>query len=564
MNVRRIKRALSTLLAASLLLSILVGPAPTALAQQKQETPEEKKLREQEDKAKKKEEEKKGKEEKERAKETKKYNTLKDFSEDLYASNFEYRDQVDEQFLELQGHHAREAYYINNNNRVDAVKTGRDSRGDDLLELRRVLYDNPRVAEYINRLGQRLVPEDSDKLYTFKVTVNPIPTAYTLSTGTVLISSGMVSLLDNEAQLAYVLAHELAHVHRDHWKLKVMMDEAQDEYNRKQENKARWRGALIGLAAGAALGAAAGAGAGDTARVAYYGMSLGQDIAVRYAKRLNVDWHTLQEDEADDFALKLVLANGYDAQEVPKLYDTLARVARSDARMQLGFLGNRGRIRQRSEFSQRQLKGALSGKYQELLAAGKLLGTSPEFSLIMAELKRDNGIEAFQYDMLSMAKANLQQAHTLRSDDPLATYYYARVLKQVGRTPEELTQAQQLILSAIRLDTRQNIPEIQLHRAMLLIDSKEPGQQAEAVDSLKKYVTAYQKKRIEERNTDTTLPGNIDIIYDYMRLLGEKSWRAPSAQPVLAGGVPTAPPPALPASSPATSRPVPASGTRKP
>jgi predicted Zn-dependent protease len=561
MTVRRITHALSTFLTFSLLLGILIVPAAPARAQQKQETPEEKKLREQEDKAKKKEEEKKGKEEKARAQETKKYNTLKDFSEDLYASNFEYRDQVDEQFLELQGHHAQEAYYINTNNMENAVRTGRDSRGDDLLRLRRVLYDNPRVSEYLNRLGQRLVPEDSDKLYTFKVTVNPIPTAYTLSTGTVLVSSGMISLLDNEAQLAYVLAHELAHVHRDHWKLKVMMDEAQDEYNRKQENKARWRGALIGLAAGAAIGAAAGGG-DAAARLAVDGMTIGQNIAMRYAKRLNVDWHALQEDEADDFALKLVLANGYDAQEVPKLYDTLARVARSDARMQLGFLGNRGRIRQRNEFSQRQLKGALSGKYQELLAAGKLVGTSPEFSLIMAELKRDNGIEAFQYDMLSMAKANLQQAYTLRSDDPLATYYYARVLKQVGRTAEDLAQAQQLILTAIRLDARQNIPEIQLHRAMLLIDSKEAGQQAEAVDSLKKYVVAYQKKRVDERNTDYTLPGNIDIIYDYMRLLGEKNWRAPSAQPTLAGGVPTAPPPALP--NTASPKPVPASGQRRP
>lgn len=533
------------------LLALAAQNPPAAQA----ESPEEKKLREQQDKTKKKEEERKEREAKAREKETKKYNTLKEFAEDLYARDFEFRDQVDEAYLDLQAQHALEAHRINTQRSGEYLQT--ENEGEP-LKIRRALYDNPRVSEYVNRLGQRIVPEDSDKLYAFKVTVNPIPAAYTLSTGTILVSTGMVSLLDNEAQLSYVLAHELAHVYKDHWRLKVMMPLAEQEYNERQEKKrAMWAGILgiAGAGIGAAVGGKNGAGWG-----AVSGLTAGYVISSVWSRKLSTDWYVAQENEADDFALAAMLDRSYDPQEVPKLYNMMAQVARSDSRTQLGFLGGRARIRERNDYSQRLLGGSLQGKFQDLLKSGKLVGTSPEFNLIMAELKRDNGIEAFYYDMFQMAKMNLRQSYTLRSDDPLAAYYYARVLKQVGRNKDELEQAEQLILTAIRLDTRQGIPEIQLHRALLLIESKEPAQQAEAVQSLKQYVLAFQKRRMEQRGEDGTLPSNVDILYDYMRLLGDKSWKAPppgAPRPVLATAPapqPSAPPDATVKTSAAPAR----------
>jgi predicted Zn-dependent protease len=511
-----------------LLVGLLLMPAPisTALAQEKgaaqSETPEEKKLRERQESLKKKEEERKEKEAKARTKETKKYNTLKDFAEELYASDPEFRDQVDDAYRDLQSSHADEAYRINTSPGKEYLYT--ENGGE--LKIRRALYDNPRVQEYVNRLGQSIVPDDSESLYAFRVTVHPIPAAYTLSTGTILITTGMISVLDNEAQLAYVLAHELAHVHKDHWKIKVMMPLAEEEYNEKQEKKrARW-GLVAGLAGGlvgGALNGQQGALIGGSS-----GLLAGYAISSLYSKKLSTDWATAQENEADDFALKAALSKSYDIQEVPRLYEVMARVARSDSRTQLGFLGSRGRIRERTEYAQKVLNGALQGQYQEALKSGKLLGTSPEYNLIMAELKRDNGIEAYYFDMFQMARMNLQQSVTLRSDDALAAYYYGRVMKQVGRTKEDLDTAQQYLTTAIRLDTRQNIPEVQLHRALMLMDRKDPTAQTEAVAALKLYVTAFQRRRLEHSRDDAWVPPNVDILYDYMRLLGDKMWKAPS------------------------------------
>jgi predicted Zn-dependent protease len=499
-----------------------------AQTKQQAESPEDKKLREREESLRKKEEDRKDREAKARTKEARKYQTLREFAEDQYASDSDFRGQVDDAYLDLQSAHAIDAYRINTSHPKELLAT--ENEGEP-LKIRRALYDNPRVQEYVNRLGQQIVPDDSEKLYSFKVTVNPIPAAYTLSTGTVLVTTGMISLLDNEAQLAYVLAHELGHVYKDHWRIKVMMPLAEEEYNKRQEKKrAMWAG-LLGLA-GASIGAAVNGGTG-AATGGVIGLGAGYALGSYYSQRIASDWELAQENEADDFALKATLGKSFDIQEVPRLYETMARVARLDSRTQLGFLGARSRIRERSEYAQKLINGALQPQYQEALKANKIKGTSPEFNLIMAQLKRDNGIEAFYFDMFQMAKVNLQQSVTLRNDDPLAIYYYGRVLKQVGRTKEELDTAEQSLQAAVRLDTRQVIPEIQLHRALMLMDNKDQPNQPEAIAALKSYIIAYERKRIESFRDEGLLPSNVDILYDYMRLLGDKNWRAPELAELL-------------------------------
>jgi predicted Zn-dependent protease len=496
-----------------------------AVAHAQQESKEEKKLRERQEELKRKEEERKEKEEKARSREIKKYNTLREFAEDQYATDVGFRDEVDGAYLDLQSQHALDAYKINVQRQGEVALAETE---DQHFRMRRVLYDNPWVQDYVNRIGQKLVPEESDKLYAFKVTYHPIPYAYTLSTGTILISTGMISVLDSEAQLAYVLAHELGHVHKNHWKVKIMMPLAEEEYNKRQQVKrAIWAGifgaagAIIGGAAKGKDGAVVGLLAGATA---------GYVIGTFYNQRIALDWDDAQENEADDFAVRAVVERFYDVQEVPKLYTAMQQISRFDERMQLGFLGLRTRLRDRKEHCEKVLQGPLQAKYQELLKAGKLMGTTPEYNLIMAELKRDNGIEAYRFDMFEMAKRNLQQAVSLRSDDALASYYYGRILKLVGRTKEERDQAQQYLARAISLDTRQTIPEIQLQRALMLMDSKEPATQTQALQALKDYIVSFQKRQVEGVRQDDSLPPNVSVLYDYIRLLGDKSWKAPAPE----------------------------------
>jgi predicted Zn-dependent protease len=503
------------------------GPANTAQEKPKTESSEEKKLREQDEKRRKKEEQRKNNESKLRASQDKKYRTLTEFAQDLYAGDVDFKEQVDEAYLDLQSEHSNEAYEFNISQNKELLRTENEG---EVLKLRR-LYDNPRVQDYVNALGQRIVPEDSDKLYSFKVFMNPIPQAYTLSTGTILISSGMVSLLENEAQLTYVLAHELAHVYKDHWRIKVMLPFAETEYNERQERKQMmWAGVLA--LAGAGLGGAVGGKNGALAG-AGTGLVAGLVVGNYYSKKMALDWNAAQEDEADDFALKAILDKSYDIKEVPRLYAVMAQVAGRDSRAQLGFLGARSRIKERVEHAQKLIDGPMQVPYQAALQANKIKGTSPEFNLIMSELKRDNGIEAFYRDMFQVAKMNLQEAVMLRSEDPLAAYYYGRVMKVVGRTKEELDLAQHSLLKAVALDVRHEIPDVQLHRALLLMDTKDASNNAEAIKALKAYITDYGRKHAMIKEYDGVLPRNLDVLYGYMSLLGEKTWTAPTLAELL-------------------------------
>jgi hypothetical protein len=500
--------------------------AGTRAPQSEQESKEEKKMREQQDKRAKKEEGRKDKEVKARSKEEKKYNTLFEFAQDHYASDIDFRDQVDRAYRDLQSQHALQAHQINVTRTTELVSPESE---DQTLKIRRVLYDNPWVQDYVNRVGQRLVPDDSTKLYAFKVTYHPIPYAYTLSTGTVLISTGMISLLDNEAQLAYVLGHELAHVYKEHWKVKVMMPLAEEEYNKRQEKKRALWGALF-AAGGAAIGGAARGGTGAIIG-AVSGFLAGEVVGALFNQKIGIDWEDAQENEADEFALRAVLDRAYDPQEAPKLLASMEDVSRLDERVQLGFLGLRSRLKARREFAERALAGPLQGKYNDLMKSGKMLGSTSDFNLVTAELKRDNGIEAYQFDMFEMARRNLKQAVDLRSDDARAAFYYGRVLKLVGRTKEEGDAAQQYLLTAIRLDTRKAIPEVQLQRALLLMDSKN-GNQTEAAQAIREYIVAFQNRIVDKRQQAGSLPPNLDTLYDYLRLMGDKSWKAPPPEPV--------------------------------
>ena len=515
----------------------------------KTESEEGKKLRKAEEAQSKKDEDRKRKDEKQRASDARKYQTLNDFAEELYASDRDFREEVDEAYLDVQSRQAAEAYQINTSHRQELLVTENEG---EMLKIRRALYDNPRVQEYVNRLGQQIVPDDSDKLYAFKVTVNPIPQAYTLSTGTILVSTGMISILDNEAQLAYVLAHELGHVYKDHWRTKVMMPLAEEEYNKKQENKRKMWAGIFALA-GAGVGAAVGGGNGIIPG-AMGGLVAGYAISSYWAKKSSLEWNPTQENEADDFALKATLGKSFDIKEVPRLYAAMAQVAQTDRRIELGFLGARTRIRERTEHAQKLIDGSLKAQYDEALKANRIKGMSPEFNAIMSDLKRDNGIEAFYFDMFQMARMNLQQSIMLRSDDPVTAYYYARVMKQVGRTKEELDQAQQWLLKAIKLDVRHDIPEVQLHRALLLMENKDATSNTEAIASLKNYILAYERKRVTKKSNDELLPPNIDVLYGYLRLLGEQTWTAPNDTEILkaSSGNPVGPTGQLPAQLPAS------------
>ena len=75
-------------------------------------------------------------------------------------------------------------------------------------------YDDPELQAYIDRVGQRLVANSDmpDKVFTFSVLDSPDINAFATPGGFIYINRGLLAYLDNEAELAGVLSHEIGHV----------------------------------------------------------------------------------------------------------------------------------------------------------------------------------------------------------------------------------------------------------------------------------------------------------------------------------------------------------------
>lgn len=75
------------------------------------------------------------------------------------------------------------------------------------------LVQDPVVTEYVNRVGQNLVRNsDSQVPFTIKVVDADEINAFALPGGFFYVNSGLILAADEEAELAGVMAHEIAHV----------------------------------------------------------------------------------------------------------------------------------------------------------------------------------------------------------------------------------------------------------------------------------------------------------------------------------------------------------------
>lgn len=79
------------------------------------------------------------------------------------------------------------------------------------------LVQDPVVNEYVNRLGQNLVRNSDAKVpFTIKVVDSDDINAFALPGGFFYVNSGLILAADEEAELAGVMAHEIAHVAARH------------------------------------------------------------------------------------------------------------------------------------------------------------------------------------------------------------------------------------------------------------------------------------------------------------------------------------------------------------
>ena len=85
------------------------------------------------------------------------------------------------------------------------------------VERQAKLINDPIIAEYVNRVGQNLVRNSDAKVpFTIKVIDSEEVNAFALPGGFFFVNSGLILKAESEAELAGVMAHEIAHVAARH------------------------------------------------------------------------------------------------------------------------------------------------------------------------------------------------------------------------------------------------------------------------------------------------------------------------------------------------------------
>jgi len=86
-----------------------------------------------------------------------------------------------------------------------------------MVESNARMIQDPVIVEYVNRVGQNLVRNSDAKVpFTIKVVDSDDINAFALPGGFFYVNSGLILAADNEAELAGVMAHEIAHVAARH------------------------------------------------------------------------------------------------------------------------------------------------------------------------------------------------------------------------------------------------------------------------------------------------------------------------------------------------------------
>ena len=164
------------------------------------------------------------------------------------------------------------------------------------VEQQAKMIDDPMVTEYINRVGQNIVLHSDAKVpFTIKVIDSDEVNAFALPGGFFFVNKGLILAADNEAELAGVMAHEIAHVAARH----------------AMENAGKGQFIGYGMLAGMILtGGIAGTilqnTAGLTQALAFFNFSRGA------------------ESEADMLGCEYLYAAGYDPTAMATMFEKLA------------------------------------------------------------------------------------------------------------------------------------------------------------------------------------------------------------------------------------------------
>ncbi|HYD50882.1 MAG TPA: M48 family metalloprotease, partial [Terriglobales bacterium] len=209
---------------------------------------------------------------------------------------------------------------------------------DDDIRRAGLLYDHPPLQQYLDKVGRSLLPPAVDGQLRFLILRSPVINAMALPNGSVYVSLGLLARIENEAQLAQMLAHEASHV-------------------------------IFRHSLAHARGSKAGAVVAEVAEIATLGIGAVMRLPIHMAVS---GYSRSQEEEADRHGLQLARAAGYDATAAVSLYDTVRNSLPAALDDRSSIYASHPTLRRRSKYLRRELARAAPAA-AGTVSAGELL-----------------------------------------------------------------------------------------------------------------------------------------------------------------------------------------------
>jgi predicted Zn-dependent protease len=273
--------------------------------------------------------------------------------------------------------------------------------------------------------------------------------------GAVYIHTGLLARLDNEAQLATILGHEMTHVDHRH-ALKFSRD--------AQNKMILFDVVAIAASIGVAVAAGSRAQAKDPVGAAVLGQTasviLGLGLQLAALASINGYGRDLER-EADAGGMDKLVKAGYDPREAPKVFEVLKKESGDRGSLETFFFGSHPRLDERITSTRELVQARYAG------VAGEK--SSDEFAMRMRPIVRENAALDIRAGRFTLAQSQLDRVLALTPRDPVAHLYYGdlhRLQAQRTRTVADKDAQTRLALTryerAAELDPKYPDPFRQL------------------------------------------------------------------------------------------------------
>jgi len=177
---------------------------------------------------------------------------------------------------------------------------------DLMIESRFFVVQDTEITSYIQMLVERIVKSMPPQPFPIKVTVvrNNALNAFASAAGHITVFTGLIANLNNEDELASVLAHELAHVSERHVARSI------------EKNQLIGVGSLLGMLAGVLIGAK---GNGESSEAAMIGTIAGAQATMLKYSREN-------EQEADQYGLGFLVDSGFGPSGMTQAFEKIRKM----------------------------------------------------------------------------------------------------------------------------------------------------------------------------------------------------------------------------------------------